>query len=114
MDRAQRTRGELAVDHRGDITLRGALRDGPDADGRGAQRAEYLRRDAVRTRHAVADDCEDAAAGIDLDALDLPFAQLAVEGLAHDQLGARRLPFRDREADRVLGAALRDQDDRDA
>ena len=51
---------------------------------------------------------------VDLDALDLALAQLAVERLAHDGFGARRFGFGNGEADRMLGAALRDQDHRDA
>ena len=43
-----------------------------------------------------------------------PCAQLAVERLAHDGFGARGFRFGNREADRMLGAALRDQDHRDA
>ena len=66
MHRAQRARRVLAVDDRGDVALGRALRDRADADGRGAERAEHFRGDAVRARHAVADDGEDAAAGIDL------------------------------------------------
>ena len=54
-----------------------------------SERAEHFRGDAVRARHAVADDGEDAAAGIDLDALDLPFAQLAVERLRARRVSAR-------------------------
>ena len=48
------------------------------------------------------------------DALDLAFGQLARERGAHHALGALGLLARNRAADRMLRAALRDQDDRDA
>jgi hypothetical protein len=42
--------------------------------------AWHLRGDAVRTCQTVADLRQDAAAAVDLEALDLPLAQLRVEG----------------------------------
>jgi hypothetical protein len=68
----------------------------------------------VRAGHAVAHDGQDAAAVIDLDAVDLSFAQFGVERTTHDTLGTFGFGFRHREADRMLGAALRNKDDRNA
>ena len=92
MHRPQRTRRVLAVDDDGDIALRGALRDRAHADSGVTERAEYLRGHAMRARHAVADDGENAAAGVDFDALDLTLAQFTVEGLTHDGFGAALPP----------------------
>ncbi len=78
-----------------------------------AEGLEQLAGDAVVVGHAVADDGDDRAAGVDRDALDLAVAQLRGERAANRALRERRLAGRDREADRVLGTALRDQDHRD-
>ena len=112
--RAQRAHGTAAVDHRGDVALGCALGDGAHVDPRHAERGEQLRRHARRAGHAVADHREDRQVGIDVDALDLAAFELALEGAAHDGGRLLRLLLRDRAADRVLGAALRDQDDGDA
>jgi len=53
--------------------------------------AWHLRGDAVRTCHTVADFRQDAAAAVDLEALDLPLAQLRVDGAAHEPVGSIRL-----------------------
>ena len=111
---AQRARGLAAVDHDGDVALRGALRDRAHVDAGGAERVEHLGRDARRAGHAIADDGEDRQVRVDVDALDLAFLQLALEGPQHDRGGALGLLLRDGAADRVLGAALGDEDDRDA
>ncbi len=103
-----------AVDHHRDIALRGTLGDGAHVDSCFAQRRKHLGGDPGRAGHAVADDSENGEAAIDLDALDLPLAQLAVERTAHHASARVGLPLRNREADRVLGAALRNQDHRDA
>ena len=112
--RAERARGLLAVDDHRDVALGRALRDRADVDAGGAERVEQLGGDARRAGHAVADDGEDAAVAGDVDPLDLSLPQLALERLAHDRCGALRLRLFQREADRMLGAALRDQRDRDA
>ena len=78
------------------------------------ERREHLRGDARRARHAVADDRQDAAAGRDVHVLDLPLLELAAERVPHDGRGPLGLGLRDRETDRMLGARLRDEDDRDA
>ncbi len=110
----QRACTAAAVDHHGDVALGRTLGDGPHVDARGAERREHLGRHAVRARHAVTDHGQDAAAVIDLDAVDLAFAQFRVEGTAQDAFGALGLGLRHGEADRMLGAALRNEDDRDA
>ncbi len=55
-----------------------------------------------------------ARSGVDVDTLDLPIGELTRECRAQHRLGAHRLRLRNGAADRMLGAALRDQDDRDA
>src|SRR5690606_23816324 len=69
--RAQRARRMLAVDDGGNVSFRRALSDGAYAYTRRAQRVEDFGGDAVRARHAVADHREDAAPGVDFDAVDL-------------------------------------------
>ena len=111
---AQRTGAAAAVDDHRDVSFRGTLGDRPHVHRRGAEGLEHLGGDAVRARHAVADHCENAAAAIDLDALDLALPQLRVERATHDPFGALCLRLRHSEADRVLRAALGDQDHGDA
>ena len=112
MHRTQRARGAAAVHHRGDVALGGALGDGAHAHPGGAECAEHLGGDAGRARHAVADHREDRQIGVDVHALDLSLDQLTLEGPPRDVRGALGLLLRDRAADRVLRASLRDQDDR--
>ena len=111
---AQRARGLPGVDHDRDVALGGALGDGADVDRGIGERREELAGNARRAGHAVADHGEDGAAAGHRHALDLPFAQLGLEGPAHDLLGAARLALGHGKADRVLARGLADQDDRDA
>ena len=85
-----------------------------DVHARRAQRVEHLARHAGQSRHAVADHGKDGELRVHLDALDLPFLDLAIEGGGNHACGAFGLDARNGAADRVLGAALRNQDDRDA
>ena len=114
MHGAQRPGGTLALDHRRDVALGGALGDGAHVDAGGAEGGEHLAGDAGGARHAVADHGEDGEVRVDLDALDLPLGELVLEGAAHHAGCALGLLLRDRAADRVLGAPLRDEDDGDA
>ena len=113
MHGAQRLGGELAVDHHGNVALGGALRDRAHADGRIAERVEHVGGDTVRAGHAVAHHRQDAEAQGHVDVLNLAIAQLRIERAAHRLLGAFGLRRGNRKADRMLGAALRNQDDRD-
>lgn len=68
----------------------------------------------MRAGHAVADDGENAHAQPAFDALNLSVAQFRIECAAYGLFGPDRLRLRDGEADRMLGAALRNQDHRDS
>src|SRR5437764_1136964 len=114
MHGAQRPGGTLALDHRRDVALGGALGDGAHVDAGGAEGGEYIAGDAGDDRHAVDDHGEDGDVSVDLDARDLPLGELVLEGAAHHAGCALGLLLRDRAADRVLGAPLRDEDDGDA
>ncbi len=59
---AQRLGRDLALDHQGNVALRGPLGDRPYVDGGIAERVEYLGGDAVRAGHAVADHGQDPRA----------------------------------------------------
>ena len=114
MHRAQRLGRRLAVDHHGDVPFRCALRDCPHIDRCAPERLEHLGRDAVHPGHAVADDCENAQSTADVDALNMSVAQFGVERTAHGLLGTHRLLLGDREANRMFGTSLRNQDHGDA
>ena len=111
--RSQRARGLARIDHHRDVALGGALGDGADVDAGAGERPEHVGGDAGRAGHAVAHDAEDAVAGQRIDVLNLAVAQFHGKGAAHGRGGALGVLFRHREADRMLGAALRDQDDGD-
>ena len=114
MHRAQRLRRlALLYDHR-DVPLRRALRDGAHVDARLAERAEKLTADAYALDHALAHHREDAAALGDFDRLHFAAVPLGQKGVL--DRAARELSLRlgHGEADRVLGACLRDHDDRDS
>ena len=102
------------VDHRGNIALRRALGNGPHVDAGVAERAEELGRHARQSGHVVADDGNDAAITLHVDALNLALLQFERKGLTDDLLHPRRMAGRHGKADRVLGTGLGDQDDRDA
>src|SRR6185312_14570200 len=111
MHRAQGTRSGPTFYHDGDVTFRGALRDRAHVHTGRAQRVEDFRRDTRRARHSVADDREDRQVRIDLYSLDLSLFQLPLERLTDQRGRARALLERDGATDRVLGAALGDEDD---
>ena len=68
----------------------------------------------MRSGHAVADDGQDALPQPDVNLLNLSVAQLRVERPAHRGLGTNGLRLGNGETDGMLGAALRDQDHRNA
>src|SRR6185437_14788211 len=113
MDGTQRSSRALTIDDDRNIPLRGALCDRAHIHGGGAERVEHLPRDAGGAGHAVTDDCKDGQLVVDGNALYLSFVQLTLEGTAHHGCCTICLRLRDGTTDRVLGAALRDQDDRD-
>ena len=114
MDRPERPARLALVDHHRDVALGGSLRNRADVHADAGERREHFRGHARRSRHAVANHRQDAAAGGDVHVLQLTLFELAAEGVTHD--GRRPLGFRlrDRETDRMLGARLRDQHDRHA
>ena len=58
---AKRALRVLGVDHHGDVSLAGALRDGADVDARAPERAHELPGDAELSCHLIAHGGEDAA-----------------------------------------------------
>ena len=59
-------------------------RDRADVHAHAGERREHFRGHTRRSRHAVANDREDAAAGVDVHVLQLPLFELAAEGVTHD------------------------------
>ena len=114
MHGAQRARGVLAVDDHRDVALRSALRDGVHVHGRRTERVEHLARNAGKPGHAVADHGEDRQVLVDRDALDLAFLDLAIEGGGDHARSALGFDAGNGAADRMLRAALRNEDDRNA
>ena len=110
----QRARRFLLIDDHGNVALGRALRDRMHVDARRAERVEHLARHAGQARHAIADHRQDRQIAIDRDALDLAFLDLAIERGGDHARGAFGFDARNGAADRVLGAALRNEDDRDA
>src|ERR1700748_892591 len=96
----------LPFHHDRDVPLRGALSYCAHVDVRGAEGVEHLARDTGRTGHPITDYREDGQVRIDVDVLDLPFLQLALERVTDDGGGALRLFLRDGAADGVLRASL--------
>src|SRR5438094_1593048 len=111
---SERPRGLALVDDQRDVALRRPLGDRADVDAGAAERAEHFRGHARRARHRVTDDGQDAAVANDVHVLDLTEPELPFERRADDLLGALRLGLRHGETDRMLRAALRDQDHGDA
>ena len=96
----------------GDVAFGRTLRNRANVDAGIAQRAEHLCGDARRSRHPVADDGEDAAVGNQVNALDLAIGNSRSNASQHDASRTFGLRFRHRKADRMFGAALRNQDHR--
>src|SRR5688572_29875248 len=104
MNRANRARHVLGVDHGRDVALGGALRDRTHVDARVAQSSEKAPRAARHAGHVVTHDGDDRAAVRDADTLYLPFAELDRERALDDHTYLLRRFLAHREADRVLGA----------
>jgi hypothetical protein len=111
MHRAQRPGRALAVDDDGNIAFGSPLGNRPHADRGGPERIEHFRSDTVCAGHAIADNRQNTHAERHFHMLNLAVAQFGVERPAHRLLGVRGLRFRNREANGVLRAALRNQDD---
>ena len=103
---AQRTHGVAVVDDRRDISLRRTLCNGAHVDAGAAETAEYLGCHAGCAGHAVTDDGENAAAGRDIDRMDLAGVQFGAKRGLDDTPHARRFGIGHGKADRVLGTAL--------
>ncbi len=100
-----------SFDHDGDIALRGALRDRTHVHARRAQSIEHLSGNARRAGHAVADHRENGEIAIHFDTLNLACLQFALERVPNHGSRALRLLRWNRAADRVLGAALGNEND---
>ena len=110
----QRAHLLVGVDHARDVALGRALGDRADVDVVAAERAEHLPRDARPPLHPVADDRHDRLVGRVIEPRQL-LLQLEPELVLRSRRSPRPRPrLRTREADRVLGRGLRDQDDVDA
>ena len=111
--RSQSLGGVRLVDDHGDVSLRGALGDGPYVDTGSGKRPKQIGGDTRPARHGITDDGENRAVIGDFQGLDSPLL-LRLEDRFDCRAGQVGLVFGDGEADRVLRAPLGDHHHRDA
>ena len=114
MNGLQRLALVLGVDDDGNVALRGALADGPDAHAVAAEGAEGAPGDAALLAHAVTDEGHDGKAGFDDERLNAAELLLRTELLVQCDFGISSVSVGHSNADGVFARPLGDEDHVDA